>query len=307
VNLYLLLITIHIYSSRRIHLNMSRYMHVIYSLSLCFAITTYGIPVEETSSEPIVPTSEWGSYYTLENPVFANFFADALIRFQLADALNDDSLSYCIRQPSAAGYSRYYKNTVTPNKYILSYFCKAGPSPDRGYEHIVVTADREGDEFTNIIFVEFASKLSALGVSGAGDYGAVSDAEESEAKIEELFAANRVAIEENLPTGCTNPNTAGTEFRVHEKFENELTYWRFPVACTVETENDMYTEVEVFKDTQNRYVNDGNYGLAAISIMTSNAVYHKIQDTRAESALQSNAAVLSSIISLIMVSIAALL
>jgi hypothetical protein len=225
-----------------------------------------------------VPTSEWGSYYTLDKQYFDIFFLQAFVAYLKSDQRknakeNGIPVTNCdsIVGDDAPRYSHYYRSLGNPDKYLLVSVCDV----DRRYEYIVTTAIRSGkggNAFIEVQFIHYYISRSELGVDDAVLYEYATD---SDTDPEELLAATREAISANLPDGCTDPtlNTRTWHFGIETKEENDLTYWRFPVACTIVTADDFAVKVEVFLDIKNGYVNNGEYGLAGVGGLTKNDQY----------------------------------
>jgi hypothetical protein len=314
---------------------------------LCFIAVSYQTPVnsesagdEEVIEDEIVPetvapppaattqdtapvkkpTSSWGGYYNLNRPVFEKFFEDAFLRFKLSPNASESLCGSTAR--GQAEYSRYYNNIDNGEQYILSYWCgQKNAQIARGYEHILVSANKvEGEDgslvkFDNIKFIDFYKKLSAAGIS-AGDYAdenTLPEGEEARRKVQEVFDPVKDDIEANLPDGCKNASFS-TKMKLQKKTENDLDYWKFPISCTIVTKDDTMTEVEVFKDNQNNYVNDGKYTLSGFGGIAPNAIYfilkeeeEKAKEEEAKSALQSGATYFPTLISLALLPLVRLL
>jgi hypothetical protein len=235
-------------------------------------------PAETSAVVRTKPASEWGSYYYLNHDAMFDVFKDVFVQMRVKNpsATKCTSTAY-----TSALYSRYYQN-IDPqksNQYILSYYCYTS----RGFEHIRATINDISSK--KGLFVSFHNKLSELGISGAGDYQDDTTRTDDDSKkfVENLFNS----VKDSIPADCPNPGFS-TSFQVQFKTENELSYWKFPVACSVQSPDDMFTDVEVFQDNINNWVNDGKLTFVGLYGLSSNQKYHI--DRAAEIARQQKAA-----------------
>ena len=203
------------------------------SLVVLSIFCSYGLaaPAYANDSEPFdrtglaeTPGNEWGSYFnvnqTKEDDAFYTVFGN----------LNENKhggKSSC--DSSQITFNRFYKSSEKPNERIYSYFCRKSEE----YEHIKADFDRKQP-------LEFRTKLSAFGITDAGQYPQEFDIKGTVANelAKKIWEKTWNKFDTNIY--CGDPSVEKTD-EVEMKSENYLMYYRFLLYCN-KGEDKMHTE-----------------------------------------------------------------